>query len=99
MNYDPNLTNSGRMAKQTVELVFQTWEYKAARTVVVRGNCKGHSVIEAAIDIVEEELGFDEGELVLTNEKGDTCGVELWEFKLEDMLVEARITHIEPDND
>lgn len=99
MNYDPNLTNCGRTARQTVELVFQMWEYKATRTVVVRGNCTGHSVIESALHTVEEELGFDEGELVLTNEKGDTNTVELWEFKLEDMLVGARITHIEPAND
>ncbi|WP_249509223.1 DUF5406 family protein, partial [Escherichia coli] len=28
MNYDPNLTSCGRMAKQTVRLTFGLWEYR-----------------------------------------------------------------------
>lgn len=96
MNYDPNLTNSGRMATQTVELTFQQWEYTATKTTTVGGNCTGLDVIESAIGNIEEELGYDDGEIILTNAAGDTLGCELWENKLEDMLVCARIVAITP---
>jgi hypothetical protein len=96
MNYDPNLTNSGRMATQTVELTFQQWEYTATKTTTVGGNCTGLDVIESAIGNIEEELGYDAGEIILTNAAGDTLGCELWENKLEDMLVCARIVSITP---
>ena len=94
MNYDPNLTNSGRIATQTVELTFQQWEYTAIKTTPVVGNCTGLDVIEFAIDNIWEELGYDKGEIILTNADGDTLSCELWENKLEDMLVCARITAI-----
>lgn len=96
MNYDPNLTECGRMATQTVELTFQQWKYTATLTTTVRGNCTGLSVIESAIDHIEDDLGYDEGEIILTNKAGDTIGCELWENKLVDMLVCARIVAIEP---
>lgn len=96
MNYDPNFTSSGRMATQTVELTFQTWEYSATKTTTVGGNCTGLSVIESAIGNIEDELGGDDGELILTNAAGEELGAELWENKLEDMLVCARIVAITP---
>jgi len=96
MNYDPNLTNSGRMATQTVELTFQQWEYTATETTTVGGNCTGLDVIESAIENIEEELGYDDGEIILTNADGGTLVCELWEEKLKDMLVCARIVAITP---
>lgn len=96
MNYDPNLTTSGRMATQIVELTFQQWEYKATKTTTVGGNCNGLSVIECAIGNIEKQLGYDDGEIILTNADGGTLGCELWENKLEDMLVCARIVAIMP---
>ena len=84
------------MATQTVELTFQTWEYSVTKTTTVGGNCTGLSVIEAAIGNIEDELGGDDGELILTNAAGEELASELWENKLEDMLVCARIVAIEP---
>lgn len=84
------------MATQTVELTFQQWEYTTTKTTTVGGNCTGLDVIESAIGNIEEELGYDDGELILTNAAGDTLGCELWEHKLEDMLVCARIVAITP---
>lgn len=86
------------MATQTVELTFQQWEYTATKTTTVGGNCTGLGVIESAIDNIEEELGYDDGEIILTNAAGDTLRCELWENKLEDMLVCARIIAIKPDD-
>ena len=99
MNYDPNLTNSGRMADQTVELTFQQWEYTATRTTTVGGNCTGLSVIESAVDNIFDDLGGEDGEIVLSKPNGDTLACELWENKLADMLVGARITAITPEKE
>ncbi len=96
MDYDPNLTSSGRMANQTVELTFQMWEYTKTMTISVGGNCTGLDVIECAIGNIEDELGGDSGEIILTNSDGDELSVELWDCKLEDILVGARITAISP---
>lgn len=108
INYDPNLTNSGNMAKQTVKLTFAMWEYRAERTVVVGGNCNGLSVIESAVDQVFEELEYKEQggdcytRIILTDEVGDTLLCEDDELKysdwLKDMLIGAEIINIEPDN-
>lgn len=101
-NYDPNYTNSGRTAKQTVELTFQKWKYKTVKTTTVGGTGTGLGVIETAVDIIGQQLYEEnpesEGELILKDEQGNTLHVELFEEDLEDMLVEARITDITPDN-
>lgn len=99
MNYDPNLTCCGNMAQQTVELTFQSWEYTTTKTVVVGGNCTGLAVIDFAINKVEEELGYDEGVLELTDDAGNVLESELWENPLEEMLVGARIISICPAPD
>ena len=96
MNYDPNLTCSGRMADQTVEMTFQQWEYTMTKTAVVGGNCRGLSIIECAVENLFDELGGEDGEITLTNANGDTLSCELWETKLEDLLVGARILSITP---
>jgi hypothetical protein len=56
MNYDPNMTNSGRMAKQTVRLTFGMWEYRKTMEVEVGGNCTGLAVIECAVSIAYGQL-------------------------------------------
>jgi len=100
MNYDPNLTTSGRMATQTIELTFQQWEYTATFTTTVGGNCRGYNIFDAAIDNVFEDLGGEDGEMTLKKENGDTLAVELWEDDImKDMLVGARIVAIEPKKD
>ncbi|SQM81178.1 Uncharacterised protein [Escherichia coli] len=50
MNYDPNLTLYGRMAKQTVLLTFGLWEYRETFEVSVGGNLTGLDVISCAIE-------------------------------------------------
>nr|MCD4237043.1 DUF5406 domain-containing protein [Escherichia coli] len=50
MNYDPNLTSCGRMAKQTVRLTFGLWEYRETFEVTVGGNLTGLDVISCAIE-------------------------------------------------
>jgi hypothetical protein len=96
MNYDPNLTNSGKCAKQTVELTFQMWDYKKTMTTEIRGNTTGLSVIEAAVENIYDELGGDEGQIVLERGEDDNLYCELWEWELHEMLVSARIVSIEP---
>lgn len=102
MNYDPNMTLCGRMAKQTVNLTFQMWEYTAERTVVVGGNCTGVAVIDCAVEIVYEGLEDDRGYAYI--DMKDRDGNELQstdegqgEDWLKDMLVKAEILSIEAD--
>jgi hypothetical protein len=56
VNYDPNLTNSWRMAIQTVRLTFAMWEYRKTMEVEVGGNCTGLAVIDCAVGIAYEQL-------------------------------------------
>lgn len=49
MNYDPNLTCSGKMATQKVRLTFGCWQYRAEIEVSVGGNCTGLAVIDCAV--------------------------------------------------
>jgi hypothetical protein len=102
MNYDPTLINSDRAVTQTVELTFQQWEFSATKLINFRVNRSGLSVIEFAIEKIEEELEYEgEGEIVLTSPAGNTLRCALDEFDLRDMLVHARIVAIasalEPD--
>lgn len=102
-NYDPNLTSSGNMAKQTVELTFQQWQFSTTRTVTVGGNCTGLSVIETAIENVYDTLpttGYDAVYIELTDaDQGELIVEDLDERDydwLNSLLVSARITAIEP---
>lgn len=56
MDYDPNLTSCGRMAKQTVRLTFGIWEYRKTMDVVVGGNCSGMDVIDYAVELAHDQL-------------------------------------------
>lgn len=107
MDYDPNLTNDGRMARQTVRLTFAQWEYSRDIVTVVLGNGTGLSVIEQAVDQVYDGLPthkpddgnapylllFDGGGNDLEIEEEESDGSE-W---LRDMLVAAEITSIVPE--
>ncbi len=60
MNYDPNLTSCGRMAKQTVRLTFGLWEYRETFEVTVGGNLTGLDVINCAIESLYATLPYEE---------------------------------------
>ena len=106
MDYDPNLTNSGRMAKQTVRLTFGMWEYRKTVETEVGGNCTGLTVIECAVDNVFESLPenhYGAPYLVMQSLKNpeDTLQCEDDEDHgdewLKDMLISAEIIAIRPD--
>lgn len=104
MNYDPNLTYCGRMAKQAVRLVFGKWEYRVAMEVEVGGNCTGLTVIDSAVGAAFEKCWPDPDELpTLTMEDKDgntlSCddGEDEGEEWLKKMLLSAEIISIRPD--
>ena len=112
MNYDPNLTNSGRTAKQTVKLTFGMWEYRAERTVEVGGNCTGLTVIESAIGNLYEDLpnlsdgmgSMVPGIVMADPNDADkelccTDDEDQGDDWLKDMLIGAEIIDIRPDRD
>jgi hypothetical protein len=108
MNYDPNLTSSGRMAAQKVRLTFGEWDYRKIVEVTVHGNTRGLSVIDCAIDIVFDELPektFDGKTITMKNEQGEElhCGLNYADCDddddwLRDMLISAEIIDIQPEN-
>jgi len=113
MDYDPNMTLCGRMAKQTVRLTFAMWKHRATVEVEVGGNCTGLTVIDCAVGMAYDQL---EQKPFLNDQcKRDSCAVILMpsmesdsvlectdeELKgddwLKDMLVSAEILAIRPD--
>lgn len=108
MNYDPNFTLCGRMAKQTVRLTFGQWQYRTSMEVVVGGNCNGLSVIECAVGLAYEQLDgvpfFNddtaEDDLMKVINIGDLQCSDEWlegEDWLKGMLISAEIINIEPE--
>lgn len=102
INFDPNMTLSGHIAKQVVSMTFGLWEYRGTFEVEVCGNLTGLEVIHSAIEKLYEslpytELPFDKGgyatitlgELISDDE--DQRGEE-W---LSEMLISAEIISIE----
>lgn len=105
MNYDPNLTTSGRMARQTVRLRFQQWNYKAELEAEVGGNCTGLDVISCAVGNAYESLPrlyADVASIELKDAEGNTLECsddeDQGEDWLKDMLVGAEIVAIEPES-
>ncbi|EFJ2828368.1 DUF5406 family protein [Escherichia coli O21:H21] len=107
MNYDPNMTLCGRIAKQTVRLTLGQWEYRETFEVAVVGNLTGLDVIRSAIENLYEGLPYEEihnaktgsTEVYATVRIGDLeCTDEelLGEYWLESMLIAAEIISIEP---
>lgn len=104
MDYDPNMTTSGRKAKQVVRMTFAMWEYRATFEKTVGGNSTGLNVIDCAICQVSEET-YDEdanyGSITMLNDSGkelicvdDEDRGEEW---LKDMLISAEIVSITPN--
>lgn len=107
INYDPNLTNSGRMARQTVRLTFAMWEYRKTIDVEVGGNCTGLTVIDTAVESAYlrlEDSEFCRGPVIFLESSEDgsflecTDDDEKGEDWLKGMLINAEIISIAPDN-
>lgn len=106
MNYDPNLTNSGNMADQVVQLTFARWDYRLVVEVTVGGNCTGLSVIRAAVSNFFDTLPFktygthEISSVVLTKPNGDALEDEDEDEDGDDwlgeMLIKAEIVSIAP---
>lgn len=103
MNYDPNLTQSGHMARQTVRLTFRQWLYEAKTIEVVIGNVSGFLAIESAIANLHDRLTREQrtARMQLRDPKGSTLLCEddegHGEEWLKRMLVKAEILTLEPD--
>ncbi|MFL9144782.1 DUF5406 family protein [Escherichia coli] len=107
MNYDPNLTSCGRMAKQTVRLTFGLWEYRETFEVTVGGNLTGLDVISCAIESLYATLPYEEVEDKRTGETDIMATINIGELICQDedlsgelwlagMLISAEIISIEP---
>ena len=101
-NYDPN----NCFGMHTVELTFQSWDYKLVVSQKVGGNCKGFTILEAALQAYGDKLYEEQGEnptLILTDDEGNTLETEAFttcdgdddepdiEEFLSEMLVKAEI--------
>lgn len=111
MDYDPNLTNSGRMAKQTVRLTFGLWKYRKEMEVQVGGNCTGLRVIDSAVEQAYENLdrlgvymSDDTYAVIYMNSTDGTESMECADEEderedfLKNMLIKAEIVDIQPDD-
>lgn len=112
MDYDFNLTYSGRKVDQVVELEFASGKYRYKTAVIVGGNCTGLDVIETAVsnayDALEKEYDFDSGEecaflIMKDSEKNELLveeaqgpGPGSGDDWLKEMLVSARIASMVP---
>ena len=106
MDYDPNLTYSGRMALQTVRLTFGLWKYRHIATVIVDGNCRGLNVVEGAIEAFYDKLQPNQHNnyksFHMTDPEGNVLTCDECEADrdagdwLKDMLIAAEIIDIKP---
>ncbi|WP_223306979.1 DUF5406 family protein [Citrobacter sp. S-77] len=108
MNYDPNMTMCGRLAKQTVRLTFGQWEYRETFEVTVGGNLTGLDVINCAVENLYESLPYEEILNVDTGEIDIVATIQIGKLEcmdedvlgeawLAEMLIAAEIINIEPD--
>ena len=104
MNYDPNMTMCGNIAKQTVRLTFGQWQYRGTMDVEIGGNCMGFSVIDSAAYAAFEKCWSEDDEIariVLTDADGNTLSCTDYEDRcedwLKDMLLAAEIISIRAD--
>ena len=105
MNYDPNMVFCGRMAIQTVKLVFGAWDSRAEMIVEVGGNGRGLSVIDCAVGTAFDKLPTDRFGtpcITMTDPDGhkSECSDEDGEGEdfLKEMLISAEIIDIQPEN-
>jgi hypothetical protein len=100
--YDPNI----RWAKHTVEITYQMWDYSGTFEVSIRGNCRGFSILDNAIEHHSDELYRKQGEsAVLTLKRPaddgngeDTLECDADENSLQDMCVGLRIVRHEEED-
>lgn len=108
MNYDPNMTLCGRMARQTVRLTFGQWQYRGSFDVAVGGNISGLSVIRSAVENLYESLPFISLYNDETGENDEIAVIHIGKLActdedlrgdgwLGDMLISAEIISIEPE--
>lgn len=108
MNYDPNMTMCGRLAKQTVRLTFGQWEYRETFEVTVSGNLTGLDVISCAVERLYESLPYEQILNVDTGKIDIVATIQIGELECMDedilgeewlagMLIAAEIINIEPD--
>lgn len=105
MNYDPNLIHCGRMAVQTVRLTFGLWKFRKTIDVNVSGNCRGLTVIEAAVENAYDQLpnafcASDFKTITMTDENGEEMGCDEDDDNwLQNMLIAAEIIDIQPEKE
>ncbi len=96
INFDPNITLSGRHSKKTVKLTFGLWEARATFERAIVGCWEGLSLIDFAVEELQDEL-WEVGIVLITT---DGCKLlsqndEQSEEWLKDMLISAKIINIE----
>lgn len=77
IDFDPNLTMSGRVAKFVVRLTLATWEFRKIVEVEMTTNMWGFDLIEYATEKAWEQLESSEDApeqafMVLTDAEGNT---------------------------
>lgn len=103
MDYDPNI----RFGTHTVRVTLQQWDYIGHVVTKIRGNCKGRSILDYAMDFdcdsfIESDCSFsisDEPdghsgywfECVLKNSAGDVLQIEDSCDELDNYIVAAEI--------
>lgn len=104
VNFDPNFVLCGREVDYEVRLVFGEWDARKEMIVEVGGNCRGLSIIEAAVSQAYENLPWDEkyGEIkeLYLEGKNSTLRVcddhQREEDFLADLLLAAEIISVTP---
>lgn len=98
-NNNPN----NEWGKHVVEIVLKQWKYERTFVTRVGGNCHGFTILETAIDNIYDSLldtQDEPGELVLTDENGDTLLCTDEDDREDDwikkMVVSCRIIDFEP---
>lgn len=109
MNYDPALMIGGRMAKQSVVVTLQRWEFSTTMAIEIRGNCIGMAVLDSAISMIYESLLEQAGndpervKLDLIDEAGGVLELFDDDNQGEDWLagyvVGMQIVSIDPDHE
>lgn len=77
IDFDPNLTMCGRVAKFVVRLTFATWEYRKVVEVEMTTNMTGLDLIEYAAEKAWEQLECSEDApeqacMIMTDAEGNT---------------------------
>lgn len=100
--YDPNIT----FASQVVRITYQSWDYTGEFDIPIGGNCKGLTILNAAVSHHADQLYEEQGDgavLILKRpaEDGDgedTLEVDADEDTLEEMCVGLRIIIQTPED-